>query len=166
MHCYKSEVRTPSYCYRSCSYLIRMTCNKGISCNSALIHTHSLGGKIVKIKAGQGDDAIVIQMHLDVLSRNSEFFKRIVKPEWAELREDPDTIDMGPMHSAEEVRCYAHWLYSRTIPTRDFDNDNGTKSDPIWIDLVSNANKCRSYESITDLVPRPCRLMHMCLVRK
>lgn len=100
-------------------------------------NARSLGGKIVKVVAGQGKDAITLQIHQDVLSRNSEFFKRIIKPEWAELRDDPDTIDMGPTHSADEVRSYAHWLYSGTIPTRDFDHKHGTKSDPIWIDLVS-----------------------------
>jgi hypothetical protein len=99
----------------------------------------SLCGKIVKVKAGQGDDAVVIQIHEDVLSRNSEYFKRVIKPEWAALREDPDIIDMGPTHSADEVKSYAHWLYSGSVPTRDFDNDNGTQSDPIWIDLVSNS---------------------------
>jgi hypothetical protein len=71
-----------------------------------------------------------------VLSRNSEFFQRVIKPEWAALREDPDIIDMGPVHSAAEVACYAHWLYSGQIPTRDFDTVSGDKSDPIWIDLV------------------------------
>lgn len=86
--------------------------------------------------AGRGNEAITLYIHQDVLSRNSEFFKRVVKPEWAELREDPDTIDMGPMHTAEEVKSYAHWLYSGSIPTRDFDRENGSKSDPIWIDLV------------------------------
>ncbi|KAF2025531.1 hypothetical protein EK21DRAFT_76189 [Setomelanomma holmii] len=102
-----------------------------------LTEAFDLCGKIINLKAGQGNDAVTIQIHQDVLSRNSEFFKRIVKPEWAELREDPDTIDMGPEHSAEEVKCYAHWLYSGMISTRDFDNVNGTKSDPIWVDLAN-----------------------------
>lgn len=96
-----------------------------------------LNSKILKVKAGQGDDAITMQIHQDVLSRNSEYFKRVIKPEWAELRDDPDVIDMGPTHTAEEVKCYLHWLYPGTIPTRDFDNQNGTKSDPIWIDLAT-----------------------------
>jgi hypothetical protein len=107
--------------------------------STILTYNTSLCGKLLKLKAGQGDDTVVIQIHQNVLSRNSEFFKRIVKPEWAELRDDPDTIDMGPEHSADEVKYYAHWLYSGTIPTRDFDHVNGTKSDPIWIDLVPNS---------------------------
>lgn len=40
------------------------------------------------------------------------------------------------MHSATEVTTYCHFLYSGTIPTRDFDSENDTKSDPIWIDLA------------------------------
>jgi hypothetical protein len=81
-----------------------------------------------------------MRIHQDVLSRNSEYFKRVIKPEWAELREDPDLIDMGPMHSAQQVKSYLHWLYSGYIPTRDFDAVHGLKSDPIWVDLVSNSN--------------------------
>jgi hypothetical protein len=97
----------------------------------------SLSGKILKLRAGQGPSSTVLQIHQDVLARNSEYFKRVIKPEWAALREHPDIIDMGPTHTAEEVKCYAHWLYSGTIPTRDFDETDGGKSDPIWIDLVS-----------------------------
>jgi hypothetical protein len=97
----------------------------------------SLSGKILKLRAGQGSSSTVLQIHQDVLARNSEYFKRVIKPEWAALREHPDIIDMGPTHTAEEVKCYAHWLYSGTIPTRDFDETDGGKSDPIWIDLVS-----------------------------
>lgn len=107
--------------------------------HSALTHAISLCGKILKVVAGQGIEAIILQIHQDVLSRSSEFFKRIVKPEWAQMREDPDTIEMGPNHSAEEVKTYAHWLYAGTIPTREADDIRGTKSDPIWIDLVSNS---------------------------
>ncbi|KAH7085458.1 hypothetical protein BKA63DRAFT_18289 [Paraphoma chrysanthemicola] len=102
-----------------------------------LSEAFDLCGKLVRLKAGQGAAAVTIQIHQDVLSRSSEFFKRILKPEWAELRDDRDTIDMGPEHSAEEVKCYTQWLYSGTIPTRDFDHVNGTKSDPIWIDLAN-----------------------------
>jgi hypothetical protein len=98
----------------------------------------------VKVKAGQGADAVVIHIHQNVLSRNSEYFKRVIKPEWAELRDDPDIVDMGPTHSADEVKAYAHWLYSGKVPTREFDNTNGTKSDPIWIDLVSKRRRTRA----------------------
>jgi hypothetical protein len=105
--------------------------------DNKLTHRSSLCGKIVKLVAGQGDEAITLHIHQDVLVRNSEFFKRILKPEWTQLRDDPDTIEMGPTHSAEEVKSYAHWLYSGTIPTRDFDHAGDTKSDPIFIDLVS-----------------------------
>jgi hypothetical protein len=71
-----------------------------------------------------------------VLSRHSEYFQRIIKPEWASMRDDPSVIDMGPAHSAAEVAAYTHWLYSGTIPTRDFDTVGDAKSDAIWIDLV------------------------------
>jgi len=103
-----------------------------------LTHTISLCGKILKVVAGQGSDAIVLQIHQDVLSQSSEFFKRIIKPEWSAMREDPDTIEMKT-YPVIDVKTYAQWLYAGTIPTREADEINGTKSDPIWIDLVSNS---------------------------
>lgn len=35
------------------------------------------------------------------------------------------------------MKAYAHWLYSSNIPTRDFDDTDGTRNDPIWIDLAN-----------------------------
>jgi hypothetical protein len=88
------------------------------------------------LTAGPPPTTISLQIHLSVLSRHSEYFQRIIKPEWASMRPDPSIIDMGPAHSAIEVAAYAHWLYSGTIPTRDFDHVGGAKSDAIWCDLV------------------------------
>ncbi|KAH7345984.1 hypothetical protein BKA66DRAFT_576724 [Pyrenochaeta sp. MPI-SDFR-AT-0127] len=101
-----------------------------------LSEAFDLSGKFIRLAIGIGNEASTISIHQDVLSRNSEFLKRALKPEWAALRDEPDIIDLST-HSPNDVKAYAHWLYSGTIPTRDFDDENGSKSDPIWIDLAN-----------------------------
>ncbi|KAH7393936.1 hypothetical protein DE146DRAFT_746657 [Phaeosphaeria sp. MPI-PUGE-AT-0046c] len=104
-----------------------------------------LSDKLLKVKADQGNDAVTMYMHQDVLIRNSEYFKRVIKPGWANLREDPDVIDMGPTHSVEET-------------LRDFDSEHGTKSDSIWIDLATY-KRCvlHSYAAVQrDAPDSPC----------
>jgi prefoldin beta subunit len=107
----------------------------GIKVDMELTHP-SLCGKLIKLVVGTGRETVAIQIHQDVLARNSEFFKRAMKPEWAELRDEPDSIDLSS-YSPEDVKVYAHWLYAGTIPTKNFDYQNGTKSDPIWLDLAN-----------------------------
>jgi hypothetical protein len=101
------------------------------------MHSTSLSSKIITLEAGQPPSTTTIKIHQAVLVRSSEYFKRVLKHEWASLRSDPDTIDMGPTHTASDVKTYCNWLYSGTIPTRDFDDEDGAKSDYIFIDLAS-----------------------------
>ncbi|KAH4475077.1 hypothetical protein HBH88_231400 [Parastagonospora nodorum] len=57
------------------------------------------------------DMASPINVHQGLLGKSSEFFKRAMKPEWASLREDPDTIDLTDELSGP-VLLYVRWLYS------------------------------------------------------
>ncbi|EAT80614.2 hypothetical protein HBI56_203440 [Parastagonospora nodorum] len=96
-----------------------------------------LSSKIITIKAGPPPSTTTLKIHHAVLVRSSEYFKRVLKHEWASLRSDPDTLDMGPTHTASDIKTYCNWLYSGTIPTRNFDDEDGAKSDYIFIDLAS-----------------------------
>lgn len=101
------------------------------------MHSTSLSSRIITLKAGPHPSTTTLKIHHSVLVRSSEYFKRVLKHEWASLRDDPDTIDMGPTHTAGDVKTYCNWLYSGKIPTRDFDDQGRAKSDYIFIDLVS-----------------------------
>ncbi|EAT80612.2 hypothetical protein SNOG_12200 [Parastagonospora nodorum SN15] len=57
---------------------------------------------------------VILEVHFtgeSLLGKSSEFFKRAMKPEWASLREDPDTIDLTDELSGP-VLLYVRWLYS------------------------------------------------------
>lgn len=49
------------------------------------------------------------------MCKSSEFFKRATKPEWADLRENPDIIDLTD-DTVRPVSDYIRWLYSSIMP--------------------------------------------------
>ncbi|KAF5851405.1 hypothetical protein GGP41_004187 [Bipolaris sorokiniana] len=67
---------------------------------------------IVKLKVTKpAGDTENLNVHRGVLCKSSGFFRRATKPEWTELREQPDTIDL-PDDSVQTVSDYIRWLYS------------------------------------------------------
>lgn len=94
---------------------------------------------MITLMVGTANEAVPIQVHQDILTRSSEFFARALKPQWADMRERPDRIEL-PAHLLKDVETYAHWLYSGKIPARCFNlrqNFEDEESNPIWVDLAS-----------------------------
>jgi hypothetical protein len=56
----------------------------------------------------------VVNDHQCVLTKPSEFFKRIMKPEWASMRTDAYTVDMSD-DTVEDVAIYVRWLYFNNL---------------------------------------------------
>ncbi|KAI4657952.1 uncharacterized protein J4E78_006342 [Alternaria triticimaculans] len=56
-----------------------------------------------------------LQVHRGVLGKSSEFFRRAMKPEWTDRKEDSKTLDL-PEDSANIVTDYIKWLYDGEIP--------------------------------------------------
>ena len=70
---------------------------------------------IVKLKVTKRNgETEILNVHRGVLCKNSKFFQSAMKPEWTNLREQPDTIDL-PDDSPETVRDYVRWLYSGNL---------------------------------------------------
>jgi hypothetical protein len=73
---------------------------------------------IIKLKVKtQAGSTVILNTHRGVLCKSSCFFERAMKPEWTELREQPDVIDL-PDDSVQTVSDYVKWLYSNNMPIR------------------------------------------------
>lgn len=53
-----------------------------------------------------------MRVHQGILCKTSEFFKNVMRPEWARQKADPYTINLSD-HTAADVKLYAQWLYSQ-----------------------------------------------------
>jgi hypothetical protein len=53
--------------------------------------TMSMTKLIVKTQAGGTE---IVNIHCGVLCKSSCFFRRAIEPQWTELREQPDVIDL------------------------------------------------------------------------
>jgi hypothetical protein len=69
---------------------------------------------IVKLVVGS-TELISLNVHRGNLCKSSEYFKNSMKPEWASMRDDPHTIDLGD-DSVSTVKAYIQWLYTDNIP--------------------------------------------------
>lgn len=78
-----------------------------------LIICHSLSGPIIKVLVGVDKSEHFV--HRSILTSTSEFFRNATKPEWQDLRADPNTLVLAEAN-VEEFRSYVHWLYFRTLP--------------------------------------------------
>lgn len=96
-----------------------------------MIDEQSARDQIVKLLVGTHPSEI-LHVHEGVLCKSSAFFKRSLKPEWAEKREDPYTIDLSDDH-VDDVQNYINWLYSEKV--------SGTLAD-----IPSNANNTIRHE--------------------
>ncbi|KAH8730391.1 hypothetical protein GQ44DRAFT_644387 [Phaeosphaeriaceae sp. PMI808] len=73
---------------------------------------------IIKLMVTQRTgDTVALNIHRGVLCKSSVFFKSAMKPEWTNLREQQDIIDL-PEDSVETVSDYIRWLYSDNIPVK------------------------------------------------
>lgn len=73
---------------------------------------------IIKLIVTEPDgDTETLNVHSGILCKSSGFFQRAMKPEWARLREQPDTIDL-PDDYAQTVSDYIKWLYSGNMPIK------------------------------------------------
>ena len=65
----------------------------------------------------EAGDTQALSIHRGVLCKSSTFFQRAMKPEWSELREHPNTIDL-PDDSVQTVSDYIKWLYYDKMPIK------------------------------------------------
>ncbi|KAH3997786.1 hypothetical protein HBI56_203430 [Parastagonospora nodorum] len=88
-----------------------------------------------------GNEAENVHVHQGLLCRSSEFFKRAMKPEWASLREDPNTIQLLE-DSTKMVVFYVQWLYREELvldvphPAKEDDAYRAAKSDILYTRLA------------------------------
>lgn len=78
-----------------------------------LLTGNSLSGPIIKVIVGVNKTELYI--HRSILTSSSEFFRNATKPEWQELRADPNTLILAEAN-VEEFSAYVHWLYFGTLP--------------------------------------------------
>jgi hypothetical protein len=80
--------------------------------SESIVNTLSPCDNIVSLAVGATPD--IVRVHEGVLCKSSSYFQRAMKPEWAELREDPHTIVL-PDESLDIVKLYVQWLYSGSL---------------------------------------------------
>ena len=82
-----------------------------------------------------------LHVHRGVLCKSSTFFKNAMKPEWANSREHPETIDLSEDDS-RTVCDYIQWLYSDHVPIdphktgEDSREDCAKKAEKIFVLLA------------------------------
>jgi hypothetical protein len=64
-----------------------------------------------------------LNVHQGVLCKHSEFFKRMMKPEWTSIRDSPNIIDL-PDETANTVSDYVKWLYAGRMPLTLYNADD------------------------------------------
>jgi hypothetical protein len=62
-------------------------------------------------------DTNVLSVHRGVLCQSSEFYQSVMKPEWIQLREQPDIVGLFE-DSLQAATDYIRWLYSNRISIR------------------------------------------------
>ncbi|KAF2025533.1 hypothetical protein EK21DRAFT_76196, partial [Setomelanomma holmii] len=76
------------------------------------------------IKLSVGEKPEIFNVHEGLIAKSSEFFERVMKPEWMEQRSDPYTIDLTD-DVPETATLYVQWLYTGTltieVPNRGVD---------------------------------------------
>jgi hypothetical protein len=82
---------------------------------------------IIKLKVKtQAGGTEVLNVHRGVLCKSSGFFQRAMKPEWIELREQLDLIDLSD-DSVQTVSDYIKWLYSNNMPIKLYEASEDTR---------------------------------------
>lgn len=88
-----------------------------------------------------GPNLEILSVHQSLLCKSSEFFKRVLKPECAMWREDPNTIDL-PDDPVDAVLLYTRWLYHEVLmelcaPEDQSDASRSFKSEKIFLSLAT-----------------------------
>jgi hypothetical protein len=60
---------------------------------------------------GVANDSVALRVHEGTLCKSSDYFKRMMKPEWVERRDCPNSIQL-PDDDFESVSDYIKWLYA------------------------------------------------------
>lgn len=60
-------------------------------------------------------EAVALNVHRGNLSKSSEYFRNMLKPEWASMRDEANTIHLND-DCATTVKAYTTWLYTDTVP--------------------------------------------------
>lgn len=81
------------------------------------------------IKLSVGAEATILQVHQRVLCSTSEYFKNAMKPEWAQRRADPYTIDLSEDH-LKDVAPYILWLKIQHIRAQKVTDGSFDPNDP------------------------------------
>lgn len=74
----------------------------------------------------EAGDTEVLNIHRGVLCKSSLFFQKAMKPEWTDLREQPDIIDLSG-DSVQTVSDYIRWLYSDNMPIKLYYADKSAR---------------------------------------
>lgn len=84
----------------------------------------------------------MLNVHQSLLCKSSEFFKRVMKPEWATLREDPNIIDLSD-DATDVVSLYVLWLYyddvrlKLSVPDDKSPANLSLESEKVFVPLAS-----------------------------
>ena len=89
----------------------------GITC--MFTDLRSISGPIVRVALSDIDKTDEVFVHLQILRSSSKFFQSATKPEWNELRDKPNTINIRV--DPQVFKAYVHWLYTGNMP-RLFDD--------------------------------------------
>lgn len=74
-----------------------------------------LASPAVSVAVGQTPK--IFQVHGAILCTSSNFFRKVLKPEWTALREENKPIELtDPEDDPETFTIYVHWLYYKSLP--------------------------------------------------
>jgi hypothetical protein len=59
-------------------------------------------------------DPVALNVHQGTLCRSSEYFKNLMKPVWASMRDDPHTVNLDN-DCVSTVKAYVTWLYTDKV---------------------------------------------------
>lgn len=90
-----------------------MAFNKAKDIRIAATFARDLSGPIIKLIVGANKTELFV--HRSILTSSSEFFRNATKPEWQDLRAEPNTLNLADT-DVEELSAYVHWLYFGTLP--------------------------------------------------
>ena len=71
-----------------------------------------------------------LSVHQGVLCKSSEFFRRMMKPEWTGSRDCPNTIELSN-ETGDTVSDYVKWLYGGIVPCILYKADKDDKREKV-----------------------------------
>ena len=86
---------------------------------------------IIKLVVSRPDgETETLNVHQGVLCKHSEFFKRMMKPEWTSMRKSPNIIDL-PNETVNTMSDYVKWLYAGSMPLTLCNADGNDKREQV-----------------------------------